>query len=92
MSGDRNAGQNDNIKLGENSFESLEISNVAEHPNESKCVHEEIKSRLILGNACYRSFQNLSKNIKIKTYRTIILLVVLYGCETLSHTLRKKVG
>jgi len=30
----------------------------------------------------------LSKNLKIKIYRTIILLVVLYGCETWSLTLR----
>jgi hypothetical protein len=29
-----------------------------------------------------------SKNIKIRIYRTIILSVVLYGCETLSLTLR----
>ena len=39
------------------------------------------------GNACYYSVQNplssrlLSKNSKIKIYRTIILTVVLYGCE-----------
>jgi hypothetical protein len=44
-----------------------------------------------LDNACYPSVQNLlssclSKNIKIKTYRTIIFLVVLYGCETWSLT------
>jgi len=32
----------------------------------------------------------LSKNLKIKTYRTIILPVVLYGCETLSLTLREE--
>jgi len=44
-------------------------------------IHEEIKSRLISGNACYHSVQNLlsssllSKNIKIKIYRTIILPV-----------------
>jgi len=30
----------------------------------------------------------LSKNIKIKIYRTIILSVALYGCNTLSLTLR----
>jgi hypothetical protein len=30
----------------------------------------------------------LSKNTKIKIYRTIILPVVLYGCETWSLTLR----
>ena len=32
----------------------------------------------------------LSKNLKIKTYRTITLPLVLYGCETWSLTLRKK--
>ena len=58
-------------------------------------IAEEIKSRLRLGNACYHSVQNLlsfrllSKNLKIKIYRTIIFLVVLYGCETWSLTLRE---
>jgi len=32
----------------------------------------------------------LSKNIRSKVYRTIILLVVLYGCETWSLTLREE--
>jgi len=32
----------------------------------------------------------LSKNLKIKIYRTIILPVVLYGCETWSPTLREE--
>ena len=32
----------------------------------------------------------LSKNLKIKIYRNIILLVVLYGCETWSLTLREE--
>jgi hypothetical protein len=32
----------------------------------------------------------LSKNIKIKIYRTVILLVSLYGCETWSLTLREE--
>ena len=32
----------------------------------------------------------LSKNRKIKIYRTIILLLVLYGCETWSLTLREE--
>ena len=46
------------------------------------------------GNACYHSVQNLlsssllSKNLKITIYRTIILPVVLYGCEIWSLTLR----
>ena len=55
-------------------------------------IQEEITSSLKSGNACYHSVQNLlsssllSKNLKIKIYRTIILLVVLYGCETWSLT------
>ena len=59
-------------------------------------IQEEIKSRLKLGNACYYSVQNLlsssllSKTLKIKIYRTIILPVVLYGCETWSLTLREE--
>jgi len=32
----------------------------------------------------------LSKNIKIKVYRTVILPVILYGCETWSLTLREE--
>ena len=32
----------------------------------------------------------LSKNLKTKTYRTIILPVVLYGCEAWSLTLREE--
>jgi hypothetical protein len=32
----------------------------------------------------------LSKNVKIKIYRTIILPAVLYGCESWSLTLRKE--
>jgi len=34
----------------------------------------------------------LSKNLKIKIYRTIILPVVLYECETWSLTLREERG
>jgi hypothetical protein len=36
------------------------------------------------------SYSLLSKNIKIKIYRTVILPVVLYGCETWSLTLREE--
>ena len=45
---------------------------------------------------CYYSVQNLlsssllSKKLKTKMYRTIILPVVLYGCETWSLTLREE--
>ena len=57
-------------------------------------IQEEIKSRLKLGNACYYSVQNLLSSSllskKLKIYRTIILPVVLYGCETWSLTLREE--
>jgi hypothetical protein len=32
----------------------------------------------------------MSKNLKIKIFKTIILQVVLYGCETWSLTLREE--
>ena len=32
----------------------------------------------------------LSKNLKIKMYRTLIVLVVVYGCEPWSLTLREE--
>jgi hypothetical protein len=57
-------------------------------------THDEIKSRLNSGNACYHSvqivFPSHIKKLKIKIYRTVILPVVLYGCETWSLTLREE--
>jgi hypothetical protein len=32
----------------------------------------------------------LSKNVKFKIYKAVILYIVLYGCETWSLTLRKE--
>ena len=49
-----------------------------------------------MGNACYYSLEKilssllLSKKLKVKTYKTIIPPVVLYGCETLSLTLTEE--
>jgi hypothetical protein len=56
-------------------------------------IQEEIKKILNSGNACYHSVRNLlssrllSKNV-VRIYKTIILPVVLYGCETWSLTAR----
>jgi hypothetical protein len=55
-------------------------------------IQEEIK-RLNSGNACYLLVQNLpsfhllSKKLKIRIYKAIILSGVLYGCETWFLTL-----
>ena len=38
----------------------------------------------------FLSFSLLSKSLKTKIYKTIILPVVLYGCETWSLTLREE--
>jgi len=59
-------------------------------------VQRVIESRLRSGNASYHSVLNhlssrlLSKNVKIKIYRTIILSVVLCGCKTWSLILREE--
>jgi hypothetical protein len=58
-------------------------------------ILEEIKRRLNSGNACYHSVQNvlssrlLSESVKIRIYKTIILPVVLHGCEAWSLTLKR---
>jgi hypothetical protein len=58
-------------------------------------IQEENKMRLISGNVCYLSVQNLlssrllSKNRKIGVYKTMFLSLVLYGFETWSLTVRE---
>ena len=59
-------------------------------------IQEEIKSKFEPVKASYHSVQNLlsssllSKNFKIKIYRTIILPIVLYVCESWSLALREE--
>jgi hypothetical protein len=59
-------------------------------------IYEEINSRLMSGNACYHSVQDLlsssllSTKLKIKVHRTIILPVILYGCEIWSFIFREE--
>ena len=85
------------MKTDSSSFERVEEFKYLETTlTNQNSVQEEIKNRVKSGNACYHSVQNLSsssllsKNLKIKIYIIIILLVVLYGCETWSHTLREE--
>jgi hypothetical protein len=59
-------------------------------------MQEELKSRLNSGNAWYHSVQSLlsslllSRNIKVKIYRTMIQPIALYGCETWFLTLKEQ--
>jgi hypothetical protein len=94
VSRDQNERRSHNIKNDNSFFERVEdfrfLGTAVTYRNS---IQEEIKNRLKPGNSCYHSLQNLlsssllSKNIKI--YRTIVLHVVLYGCETWSLTLRE---
>jgi len=97
MSRDQNAGRSHNMKADNRSFERLEefkyLRTTLTYQNS---IWEEFKSRFKTGNGCYYSVQNLlsssllSKNLKIKVYRTIILPFALYRCETWSLTLREE--
>jgi len=87
MSRDQNAGQNHNVKIENKFFERAEqFRYLGTTPTNQNSIQEEIKSRLKSGNAGFHSMPNLlispllSKIIKI--YRTAVLRVVLYGCET----------
>jgi sorting nexin-29 len=91
------AGQRQSIKIGNRSFESMaKFKYLGTTLTDKNCIHEEIKRRLNSGNACYHSVQGLlssrllSRNVKVKIYKTIILPVVLYRCETWSLTLREE--
>jgi hypothetical protein len=91
------AGKNHDIKIANKSFENAaQFKYLGMTVTNQNLAQEEIKGRLNSGNACCNSVQNLllsrllSTNRKITIYKTIILLVVLYACETLSVTLGKE--
>ncbi|KAJ4439288.1 hypothetical protein ANN_07409 [Periplaneta americana] len=97
MSRDQNIVRNGNIKIGDLSFEEVEkfkyLGATVTNINDTR---EEIKRRINMGNACYYSVEKLlsssllSKNLKVRIYKTVILPVVLYGCETWTLTLREE--
>jgi len=93
VSRDQNAGRIHSMKTDNISIERVEeFKYLGTTLTNQNSIQEEIKSRPKLGNACYYSVQNLlssrllSEHLKIKIYRTIILPVVLYVCETWSLT------
>jgi hypothetical protein len=97
MSQDQNAEQNENIQMGNKSSETEEgFKYLGTALTNQNSINEAIQSRLKSGNACYHSVQNLlsssllSKSVEIKIYRTIILPVLLCGCESWSLTLREE--
>jgi hypothetical protein len=89
MSCHPNSGQNQNIRIANELFEKVaKFKYLGTTLTNQNDIHDEIKSKLNLGNACHYSVQNLlssrliSKDLKIKIYKTVILPVVLFGYET----------
>ncbi len=80
--------QNHNIYIGNKLFERMEhFKYLGTSLGNQNSVHVEIKCRLQSGNACCYLVQNLlsssllSKNIKVKIYRIIILLLFCMGVK-----------
>jgi hypothetical protein len=97
MCRDQNAGRSHSLKIDNSSFERVEEFKYLEtNLTNQNSIQEEIERRLKSGNVCCHSVQYLlsssllSKSIKSKVYRIIILPVVLYECETRSLTLREE--
>jgi hypothetical protein len=98
LSRHQNVGQDRDIKIANRSFENMSQFKYwgggAKIRNQN-LIQEENKRRLDSANASNQSVQNhlyfrlLSKSVEIRIYKTIILPVVLYGCETWSLTLRE---
>jgi hypothetical protein len=89
-------GQNQNIRIANESLGNVAtfryLRTTLTNQND---IHDEIKSRLNSGNACYHSIQDFClpvscKKVKISICKAVILPVVLYGCETWSLTLREE--
>ena len=88
---------NEHIRIGSNSYEKVKtfkyLGSLVINQNS---IQEEINCRLKSGNSCYYSVRTLlstrllSKNLKIKIYKIIILLVVLYVCEAWSLILKEE--
>jgi sorting nexin-29 len=97
VSRDQNAGQHRDIKIRNRSFENVsQFKYLGMTVTNQNLIQEEMKRRLNSGDACYHSVQNLlssrllSKNVKVRIYTTIVLPVVLYGCETWYLTAREE--
>ena len=79
---------NERITICNNSYEKVKtFKYIGPLLTDKNPIYERIKFRRKAGISCY-SVQTLlfsrlpSKNLEIKIYKTIILPILLYGCET----------
>jgi hypothetical protein len=86
---DQNAGRSHNMEIDNRCYKMVgKFKYVGTTLTDKNSIREETKRRLKSGNACYHSVRTFClpacnpKILKIKIYKTKILLVVLYGCET----------
>jgi hypothetical protein len=79
----QNAGQKHSIKIANRSFEDVaKFKYLGTTLTDQNFMHVEIKSRVNLGNACYHLVQSLvfyllSRSVKVKIYKTVILSLIL---------------
>jgi hypothetical protein len=96
MSHSQKLGQKHSIKIANRSFEDVAKFEYLGTLTDQNCTHRGINSRLNLGNASYCSVQSLlsscllATDVKVEIYKTVVVPVVLYGCETWSLTLREQ--
>jgi hypothetical protein len=93
----QNASQNWDIKIANRLFENVSpLKYLGTTITNESLILVENKRRFNFGNACYHSVQNLLscflqlENLKVRIYKTIIFLAVLYGCETWYLILREE--
>jgi hypothetical protein len=91
----QSADQNHDIDIPNRSPENLTCFRYCRTTvTEQNLIQEEIKRIVNSGNACCHSVHNImpsclpSKNVRTRIYSTVILLVVLYECQTCSLTVR----
>jgi hypothetical protein len=96
MSRSQKIRQKYSIKRGNRSFEEVaEFKYLGTALTDQNHMDKEIKSRQNSGNNSYHSVQSLltsllmSRNLKVIICKTILLSVVLYGCEIWSVILRE---
>jgi hypothetical protein len=97
VSHNQKIGKKQSIKTASRCFEDMKrFKYLGTKLKDQNCMHEELTSRLNSGNACYHSVQSvLSSNLRLRTQslkytKTIIMPVVLHGCEIWCLTLMEK--